>query len=151
MNKCNSSVTWSASFSEFSGAPFCTSLCKSWSVTLGAIAGVLSGAPKLYYQAHLKCIHRCSVCTLLCITRCSKKFLTGQILHPFAPINPLVRAFSSVLYILSYLQSQLHLELFLSFLCSSEQIIDYTLKYAIIYTNVCIIYSAGIALYTCVK
>ena len=56
------------------------------------------------------------------------------------------------IYFLSHLQSQLHLEeLFVTVLCNSRHIIDCSLKCTMIYTNVCIIYSAGIALYVCVN
>ena len=41
--------------------------------------------------------------------------------------------------------------LFVTFLCNSKQIIDCILKCIMIYTNLCIIYSTGIALYACVK
>ena len=42
-------------------------------------------------------------------------------------------------------------ELPVVFFCSSKEIIDCTLKRAMIYTNVCIIYSGGVELYAYVK
>ena len=63
----------------------------------------------------------------------------------FAHLSPFLREFSSVFHIPSHLQFQLHrTELFVTFLCSSKQIIDCNLKCTTIYTNVCIIYSAEI-------
>ena len=102
------------------------------------------------HQTHLSLLR----CTLFGITRCTNNFTltfifsTGQILRPFAPLSPFLRALSSVFHI----PSHLHLgELLATFLCSSKEIIDCTLKRTMIYTNVCIIYSAGIALYAYVK
>ena len=44
MNKCKSNEARSAPFSSTSHAPFCASLYRSISASLGAIPGVLSGA-----------------------------------------------------------------------------------------------------------
>ena len=103
--------------------------------------------PTLYLQAHLKRI-----------TRCTKKFILSfifnwPVLHSFAPLIPFLRIFSSVFNIRSDLQSHLHLlgELSLALLCRFKQIIDCTFKCTMIYANIWIIYSAGIALYACVK
>ena len=126
----------------------------------------------------LKCTFRCSSrcilrCPLNCIIRCTSNafivvpfalscalpgalksslllsFLIGQILHLFAPLSLVLKAFSSASYTRSPLQS--FEELFVTLLCSSKKIIACTLKCTMIYTNVCIIYSAGIALYACIK
>ena len=139
-----SSGTWSVPFSAISCTLFGGSLYRSWSAPLHGIPTVSSSA----HQTHLSFFR----CTLF--TRYTNKFtLTfifsiGEILHPFAPLRPFLRALSSVSHILSHL----HLgELLDTFLCSSKQIIDCTLKRTIIYTKLCIIYSAGIALYACGK
>ena len=79
-------------------------------------------------------------------------FLIDQILRPFTFLIPFLTAFSSVVYITFHLQSQLHLwKLFMTYFCNSKQITDCTLKCTIMYTNVCIIYGARIALYAYVK
>ena len=121
---------------------------------------------QVYYQVHPKLYHQartnafivvplalsCALPGALKSSLLLSFFLIGPILHPFAPLIPFLRAFSSAFLIRSHLQSHLHLrELFVTFLCSSKQIIDCTLKCTMIYTNVCIIYNAGIALYACVK
>ena len=43
LNEWNASATCNAPFNASLGAPFCASLFRSWSATLGAIPGVLSG------------------------------------------------------------------------------------------------------------
>ena len=70
----------------------------------------------------------------------------------FAPLSPFLRTFSSAFHIPCHFQSQLHLgELFLTFLRSFKQIFDCTFKCTMIYTNICIIYCTGNALYICVR
>ena len=124
-----------------------------------------------------RCNSRCIIrCTLNCIIKCTLNafivvlfaicfvspgplkssllfhFLIGKMLHPFAPLSPFLKAFSSVFKVRSHLQSQLHLgELCVTCLCSFKQIIDCILKCTMIYTNACVIYSAVIALCACVK
>ena len=112
---------------------------------------------QLHHQANIKHIYYISF-ALSCASPGALKislllwFLIGQILHPFAPLSPFLRAFSSTCYIPSHFQSQLYLRgLFMTFLRSFKKIIDCTLKSTIIYTNVYIIYGDGIALYACVK
>ena len=117
-------------------------------------------------EVHFRCSSRCIIrCTLNCIIKRTTnaflvfpfalslifQFLIGQNLHPFAPFSPFLRVFSSAFHIRSHLQSQLYLlgELFVTLLCSSKQIVACTLKN--VYANACIIYSAGIALYACIK
>ena len=114
-------------------------------VHLGATPGVSSGAPWVVSssapQTHLlfSRLHFHSYF----------QFLIGQILHPFAPLRRFLRAFSSAFHILSRLQSQLHLlgELFVTLLSSRLS----TALSKMFTTNACIIYSAGIALYACIK
>ena len=79
------------------------------------------------------------------------QFLIGQILYAFSPLCQFLRAFSSAFHTRFHLQPKSHLlgELFVTLLCSSKQIVACTLKN--IYTNACIIYSAGIALCACIK
>ena len=104
-------------------------------------------------------ICHCSVCTLLCINSCTKictltfRFLMGQILLPFATLCSPLRTSSSVSQITSHAQFQIHLlgQLFVTWLCSSKLIIDCCLKCSMICTHICIIDSAGIALYACFK
>ena len=43
--------------------------------------------PKLYHQAHFKHIYDCSVCTLLYISKRTKKFTLTFILHPFTHLT----------------------------------------------------------------
>ena len=70
----------------------------------------------------------------------------------FWKLKTVLKAFSSAFHIPSNLQPQLHLgKLFVTFLYSSNQIIDSTLKRTMTYTNLWIIYNAGIALCACVK
>ena len=80
-----------------------------------------------YHQAHIKHIYRCSVCTLLCITRCTKNFfhtsifLIGQILHLFSLLSLFLRTFSSMFQIPCHLQSQLNSrKISMTFFCSFQ-------------------------------
>ena len=70
MNKCNSSATWRAPFSAISGAPFYLDL----EVHYVKFQLLYQVHPKLNDQVHIKRIYRFSLCTLLCITRCTKDF-----------------------------------------------------------------------------
>ena len=112
---------------------------------------------KLYHQSHLKCIFVVSFALSYASAGALKSSLLFSFFNSpgFASIcqsSPFLRAFSCAFYITSHLQSQLHLwELFVSFLCSSKRIIDRNLKCTMIYINVCIIYSPGIALYASIK
>ena len=74
--------------------------------------------------------------------------LIYRILHPFSSLSLYLRAFSSAFHIRYHLKSQLHLlgELSVALFCSSIKIIDCNCKCAMIYANVCIIYSAETAL-----
>ena len=120
---------------------------KYWSSPLGATPGVLSGAPWIVSSSSPQ-----THSSFFCLYYHSYfQFLNCQILHPFAPLSPVLRALSSAFHIRSHFQSQLYLlgELFVTLLCSSKHIVDCTLKN--VCTNTCIIYSDGIALYACIK
>ena len=123
---------------------------KYWSSLLGAAPGVLSGAPRIASSGALQ-MHS-SFFRLH--SHLYSQFLIDQILHPFAPLSLFSSILKSILKCVPYtLSFAIPVTSFpgaiVTFLCSSKYVVDYNLKN--VYTKACAIYSAGTALYACIK
>ena len=150
MNKCNSSLTWSA----FSGAPFCASLYTSWSAPL-----------EVYYQVHPNCtIKRTSnpfIFVPFELSCASPGALKSSLFYFFAFISTLRFIFKTILKCVSYTHicnlsyiwgSYLWLSCVVPsrLLTTTLSVLWFTPRY-MSFIGICLLEFAGIALCACVK